>query len=85
LSGKPAPTRKVPFAVAYAAGAITTALAHVTGKPPLAPLEGVKMARKKMFVTHAKAARDLGFAPGPVDEALKRAIDWFRTNGYGPN
>ncbi len=85
LSGKPAPTRKVPFAVAYAAGAITTALAHVTGKPPLAPIEGVRMARKKMFVTHAKAARELGFTPRPVEEALKRAIDWFRANGYGPN
>jgi dihydroflavonol-4-reductase len=43
------------------------------------------MARKKMFVTHAKAARELGFAPRPVEEALQRAIDWFRANGYGPN
>ena len=82
LSGKPAPTIKIPYAVAYAAGAITTALAQVTGKPPLAPLEGVKMARKKMFVTHDKAARELGFAPRPIEGALKRAIDWFRANGY---
>lgn len=82
LSGKPAPTIKIPYAIAYAAGAITTALAQVTGKPPLAPLEGVKMARKKMFVTHAKAARELGFAPRPAEGALKRAIDWFRANGY---
>ena len=82
LSGKPAPTIKIPYAVAYAAGVITTALAQVTGKPPLAPLEGVKMARKKMFVTHEKAARELGFAPRPVEGALKRAIDWFRANGY---
>jgi dihydroflavonol-4-reductase len=82
LSGKPAPSIKIPYAIAYAAGAITTGLAHVTGKPPLAPLEGVKMARKKMFVTHEKAARELGFAPRPVEGALKRAIDWFRANGY---
>ena len=82
LSGKPAPTIKIPYAIAYAAGVITTALAQVTGKPPLAPLEGVKMARKKMFVTHAKAARELGFAPRPVEGALKRAIEWFRANGY---
>ncbi|HMJ62003.1 MAG TPA: hopanoid-associated sugar epimerase [Bryobacteraceae bacterium] len=82
LSGKPAPTIKIPYAIAYAAGVITTALAQVTGKPPLAPLEGVKMARKKMFVTHAKAARELGFAPRPVEGALQRAIDWFRANGY---
>ena len=82
LSGKPAPTIKIPYSIAYAVGAITTALAQVTGRPPLAPLEGVKMARKKMFVTHDKAARELGFAPRPVEGALKRAIDWFRANGY---
>jgi dihydroflavonol-4-reductase len=82
LSGKRAPRIKIPYAVAYATGAITTALAQVTGKPPLAPLEGVKMSRKKMFVTHAKAARELGFAPRPIEDALKRAIDWFRANGY---
>jgi dihydroflavonol-4-reductase len=35
-----------------------------------------------MFVTHEKAARELGFAPGPVDAALERAIDWFRANSY---
>jgi len=82
LSGKPAPTIKIPYPIAYAAGAITTAFAQVTGKPPLAPLEGVKMASKKMFVTHDKAARELGFASRPVEDALRRAIDWFRANGY---
>lgn len=82
LSGKPAPTIKIPYPIAYAAGAITTAFAQVTGKPPLAPLEGVRMARKKMFVTHDKAARELGFASRPVEDALRRAIDWFRANGY---
>jgi dihydroflavonol-4-reductase len=82
LSGKPAPTIKIPYSIAYATGVITTAFAQVTGKPPLAPLEGVKMARKKMFVTHDKATRELGFAPRPVEGALKRAIDWFRVNGY---
>jgi dihydroflavonol-4-reductase len=82
IANKPAPTTKVPYAVAYATGVITTAWANLTGRPPLAPLEGVKMARKKMFVTHAKATRELGFAPEPVDAALGRAVEWFRANGY---
>ena len=82
LAGKPAPTIKIPYAFAYAAGVITTGLAHLTGKPPLAPLEGVKMARKKMFVSHAKATQELGFSPSPIEGALRRAIDWFRANGY---
>jgi dihydroflavonol-4-reductase len=82
IAGKPAPRLKLPYAVAYATGVVTTAWANLTGKEPIAPLEGVRMARKKMFVSHAKAARELGFSPGPVDDALERAIDWFRANGY---
>jgi len=79
---KAAPKTRVPYAVAYATGVVTTTWAKFSGKPPMAPLEGVRMARKKMFVTHAKAARELGFAPGPVNAALERAVNWFRTNGY---
>jgi dihydroflavonol-4-reductase len=81
LAGKPAPKIKLPYAVAYAAGLVSTGLAHLTGKDPFAPLEGVRMARKKMFVSHAKAGRELGFHPGSVDGALQRAIDWFRESG----
>jgi dihydroflavonol-4-reductase len=82
ISGRAAPTVKLPYAVAYAAGVVTTAWARVTGKPPRAPLDAVRMARKKMFVSHAKAARELGFAPGPAEGALWRAVEWFRANGY---
>ncbi len=81
IAGKPAPKVKLPYAVAYAAGVVSTGLAHLTGQEPFAPLEGVRMARKKMFVSHAKAERDLGFRPGSVDGALQRAIDWFKESG----
>ena len=84
LSGKPAPKIKIPYAVALTAGVISTAMANLTGKEPRAPLEAVKMARKKMFASHAKAAQELGFAPGPVDAALERGIAWFRTAGLVP-
>jgi dihydroflavonol-4-reductase len=40
------------------------------------------MARKKVFVSSDKARRELGFNPGAVEGALKRAVDWFRANGY---
>src|ERR1700691_1495739 len=82
ITGRPAPTMRLPYAVAYAAGVATTAWARVTGKPPRAPLDAVRMARKKMFVSHAKAARELGFLPAPVEGALRRAVEWFRANGY---
>jgi dihydroflavonol-4-reductase len=78
ITGKKAPSIQLPYGVAYVAGVVTTAWARGFGGTPLAPLEAVKMARKKMFVTHEKASRELGYAPGPVDEALQRAVEWFR-------
>jgi dihydroflavonol-4-reductase len=82
IAGRPAPKMRIPYAVAYAAGAVSTAWASVTGREPRAPLDGVRMASKKMWVRHDKAARELGYAPGPARVALARAVEWFRGNGY---
>jgi dihydroflavonol-4-reductase len=82
VSGVPAPKRQIPYGVAYMAGVVSTGWARVSGQEPRAPLDAVRMARKKMFVTPAKAVRELGFAANPVDGALRRAVDWFQANGY---
>ncbi|MBZ5604562.1 MAG: NAD-dependent epimerase/dehydratase family protein [Acidobacteriia bacterium] len=82
ITGKPAPKMQVPYAVAYVFGAVSTAWAGISGKEPRAPLDAVKMARKKMWVRHDKASRELGFAPGPASGALERAVAWFQANGY---
>ena len=82
ISGCKAPRVRIPYFVAYLAGMASTGWANVSGREPRAPLDGVKMASKKMFASHAKAARELGFSPGPVDKALSRAVEWFRENGY---
>jgi dihydroflavonol-4-reductase len=81
ITGRKAPTVRIPYAVAYAAGMATTAWARVSGVEPRAPLDAVKMARKKMWVKHDKAIRELGYSPGPAREALRRAVDWFQANG----
>jgi dihydroflavonol-4-reductase len=77
-----APRVRIPYPMALAAGVVSTAWAGVTGREPRAPLEGVRMSRRKMWVRHDKAARELGYAPGPVEGALGRAVAWFRANGY---
>jgi dihydroflavonol-4-reductase len=83
ITGLPSPSIKLPYAVAYATGFVDTL---VTGKirqrEPRVTLDSVRMGRKKMFVTSSKAERDLGWHPGPVDRALRRAVEWFRANGY---
>jgi dihydroflavonol-4-reductase len=82
IQGRKAPSLRVPYAVAYAVGVVSTAWAAVSGREPLAPLDGVRMSRKKMWVRHDKAARELGYAPGPAEGALRRAVAWFKENGY---
>lgn len=83
ITGLPSPTMKVPHAVA-----MTFALfdefftGRLLGKEPRATVEAVRMGKKKMFASFAKAERELGFRKVPVYEALREAIDWFRTHGY---
>ncbi len=82
ISGRAAPKVRIPYMVAYAAGLASTAWASVTGHEPRAPIDAVRMARKKMWVSAAKAERELGFHPGPVENALGKAAGWFQQNGY---
>jgi len=77
IAGRKAPVVRLPYAVAWLAGAGSTAFAKLSGKPPRVALDAVRMARKRMWVTHEKASRELGFAPGPADEALASAVEWF--------
>ncbi len=82
VSGLPPPRRRIPYWVAFAAALISTGWARLTGRPPRAPLDGVRMARKKMFVSCEKARRELGYEPQAIDGALRRAVEWFRSHGY---
>lgn len=82
ISGKPAPKVRLPWIVALLAGLFSTGLAAVTGRAPRVPLDAVRMARKKMWVTSGKAERELGFRPSGADLALGKAVRWFEANGY---
>lgn len=82
LSGQPAPRVKLPFAVAFgfAFGAEVIAR-RFTHRPPRASLTEVRMARKKMFFDSAKARTELGYEAAPIEQALTRAISFFRMSG----
>ncbi len=81
-SGRPAPTMRLPYWVALAAGAVETKLvAAVTGAPPRAPLTGVRLAGRQVSFSSEKAFRELGWRADPVEPALRRTMDWFRAGG----
>jgi dihydroflavonol-4-reductase len=58
---------------------------RLLGREPRATVEAVRMGKKKMFVSSARAERELGFRVVPVYAALRAAIEWFRAHGYAPS
>jgi dihydroflavonol-4-reductase len=83
ITGLPSPRVKLPYAVALATGAVDTLFTGVLlRREPRVTLDSVRIGRKKMFASSAKAERELGWKIVPVDDALRRAVDWFRAHGY---
>ena len=83
LTGLPSPKLKVPHAVAMAFAVFDQLFTGmVLGKEPRATIDAVKMGRKKMFASSAKAEQELGYRVVPVESALRRAIEWFQAHGY---
>jgi dihydroflavonol-4-reductase len=83
ITGLPSPKIKLPYAVAFAAGVFGE---MITGRimhgEPRATVDTVRLGRKKMFASSYKAERELGWKIVPVEDALRRAVEWFRGNGY---
>jgi dihydroflavonol-4-reductase len=82
LVGARPPRIRVPYTAAYPVAVGAELIARVTGRDPFVTLDGVRMARKKMYFTSAKAARELGYAPRPARQAIADAVAWFKANGY---
>jgi dihydroflavonol-4-reductase len=85
ITGLPSPKMKVPHAVAMAFAFFDENFTgKLRGKEPRATVEAVRMGKKMMFASSAKAERELGFQVLPVYPALRAAIDWFVAHGYAP-
>jgi dihydroflavonol-4-reductase len=81
LTGRPAPKLRVPVAVVLPVAYAAEAWARVDGREPFVTVDGVKLARTRMFFSSAKAQRELGYRPRPAIEALRDAVTWFRESG----
>ena len=83
ITGLPSPTLRVPYVLALATGVVDEIVTgRIRGREPRATIDAVRMGRKKMFVSSAKAESELGWKGNFVDDALRRAAEWFRGNGY---
>ncbi|MGA2692567.1 MAG: hopanoid-associated sugar epimerase [Opitutaceae bacterium] len=85
VSGIAAPRLKIPFAVAAVYAFFEESITgRILGREPRASLDEIRMARKKMYASSARAERELGFRVVGVDAAMRAAVDWFRSHGYAP-
>jgi dihydroflavonol-4-reductase len=83
ITGLKSPTVKLPYVFAFATGVVDEMVTgRLLGREPRATIDAVRMGRKMMFVTSAKAERELGWRTVPVDGALRRSVEWFRANAY---
>jgi dihydroflavonol-4-reductase len=83
ITGLPSPKIRVPYVLALTTGVVDEVVTgRIRGREPRATIDAVRMGRKKMFVSSAKAERELGWRVVPVDDALSRAVRWFRDSGY---
>ena len=82
LTGRPSPGTRLPHWIPLAAAAAATWAARWTGRAPRFSLESVRMSTHRMYFDAGKAVRELGLPQTPVEEALARAVAWFRAHGY---
>jgi dihydroflavonol-4-reductase len=83
ITGLPSPTVRIPFPLAAAYAFFEEWITgRILGREPRATLEEVRMGRKKMFASSARAQKELGFRIVPVEPAMRAALEWFHTHGY---
>jgi dihydroflavonol-4-reductase len=74
---------KLPYVFAFVAGVVDEAITgRLLHREPRATVDTVRMGKKKMFASSSKAQRELSWKIVPVEDALRRAVNWFRANGY---
>jgi dihydroflavonol-4-reductase len=82
LTGINAPQRTVPPWLPLTAAWIDERILAPLGKPPSVPLDGVRMAKQRMYYDASKAVQELGLPQSPLRVALQDAVDWFVAQGY---
>jgi dihydroflavonol-4-reductase len=82
LAGRRPPTVKLPRQLIYPVAYAAEAMARITQHEPFVTVDGLRMAKYKMFFSSAKAERELSYRSRPANEALRDAYRWFLDAGY---
>lgn len=82
LTGIPAPRLRLPYSLTLAGAYTLEGIARLTGKPPLINVDSIRTSHLTLHYDCSKAVRELGMPQTSVEEAIRRAVEWFRKNGY---
>ncbi len=83
LTGIRAPRLRVPYGILFGMTYLDELFSHyVFRKKTLMPTEGVRFCKATGFYDNSKAIRELGYQPTPLEKTLRKAVDWYRKNGY---
>jgi dihydroflavonol-4-reductase len=80
VGGRP-PVVRLPLPLVWPIAAVAEAVGRLTDKEPMVTFDSLRMARKKMYFSSAKAERELGYSARAADQALAEAIQWFHAAG----
>ena len=84
LTGRKAPSLALPVAAVWPIALVAETAGRLTGREPFVTLDGLRMARHKMFFSSDKARRELQYTARPAEAALADAVAWFRAAGMCP-
>jgi len=82
ITGRRPPKLRIPRVAVLPFAAAAQGMARVTGREPFATTDALRMSRKKMYFSSARAIAELGYAPRPARQAIADAVAWFKVNGY---
>jgi dihydroflavonol-4-reductase len=82
ITGRRPPVLRLPSTAILPFAAAAQGVARLTGRDPFATVDAVRMSRKKMFFSSARAISELGYAPRPAQQAIADSVAWFKGNGY---
>jgi dihydroflavonol-4-reductase len=82
IVGRQAPWMKLPWRALVPVALVAEGMAAITGREPFATLDGLYMARDRMFFTSTKAERELSYHFRPYIQGIEDAVHWFRAAGH---
>jgi len=82
ISGRRPPRFRIPHTAVLPVAHLAEGWARISGREPGITVDGVRLAKKRMFFSSGRAQRELGYRPGEARAALRDAAVWFRAHGY---